>query len=322
MKIAVLDDYQDAFRKLAVASRLEGHEVVTFREPARDFADQASRLRPFDALLLTQQRTPLPGSLAEQLPNLKFVSQTGGNTAHIDVAALTRQGVVVSAGGAGGGPTPTVELTWALILAAQRQIPQEVEALKAGLWQTSVGTGLSGRTLGIYALGRIGGLVAKVGQAFGMNVLCWGREGSLANAKSAGYAVAASREAFFSTADVVSLHLTLNKETRGIVTAADLAVMKPDALLVNTSRAPIIAAGALVAALQQGRPGRAAVDVYEEEPVLGATHPLIGMSNVICTPHLGYVEHANYEAIFGAAVDQILAFAAGKPINIVQPPAS
>jgi len=200
-----------------------------------------------------------------------------------------------------------------------RRIPQEVRRMQDGKWQGSVGTGLAGKTLGIYAYGRIGSLVAQVGKAFGMRVWCWGRDGSTAKAKVAGYEVAASREAFFAESDVISLHLPLNDGTRGIVTAEDLARMKPSALIVNTSRAPIIAKDALVAALKAGRPGRAAIDVYEDEPVLNANHPLIGMDNVVCTPHLGYVEESTYEAYYNAAVEQILAFIAGKPINVANP---
>ena len=320
MKIAVIDDYQDAFRKLQCFPRLKGHDVIVYHDTEKDPARLAERLKDADAVLLTQQRSPFPRAVVESLPKLTLISQTGRNAGHIDVVACTEKGVVVSAGGA-GNPSPTAELTWGLILSALRHIPHEVERLKQGQWQSTVGTGVSGKTLGIYAFGKIGSLVAKVGKAFGMNVVCWGREGSTARAREAGFEVAASREAFFESADVLCIHLPLNKETRGIVTAADLARMKPTALFVNTSRAPIIAAGALVEALKKGRPGFAAVDVYEEEPVLGASHPLIKMDNVICTPHLGYVEQRTYEAYFGTAVDQILAFAAGKPINVLNPEA-
>jgi D-3-phosphoglycerate dehydrogenase len=268
--------------------------------------------------VLTQQRSKIPRAVIEKLPKLKLISQTGRNANHIDMAACTEKGVVVSAGGA-GNPNPTAELAWGLILAALRRIPQEAQRLKNGQWQGSVGSGLSGRTLGIYAYGRIGSLVAQVGKAFGMRVWCWGRDGSTAKAKAAGYEVAPSREAFFAESDVISLHLPLNDGTRGIVTAEDLARMKTTALIVNTSRAPIIAKDALVNALKAGRPGRAGIDVYEDEPVLNAAHPLIGMDNVVCTPHLGYVEERTYEAYYGAAVEQILAFIAGQPINVANP---
>jgi D-3-phosphoglycerate dehydrogenase len=318
VKIAVIDDYQDAFRSLECTKRLADHEVIAFTDTEKDPAKLAARLQDAEVLVLTQQRSKLPRAVIEKLPKLKLVSQTGRNANHIDMAACTEKGIVVSAGGA-GNPNPTAELAWGLILAALRRIPQEARRLQDGKWQGSVGTGLAGKTLGIYAYGRIGSLVAQVGKAFGMRVWCWGREGSMAKARAAGYEVAASREAFFAESDVISLHLPLNDGTRGIVTAEDLARMKPSALIVNTSRAPIIAKDALVAALKAGRPGRAAIDVYEEEPVLNASHPLIGMDNVLCTPHLGYVEEGTYEAYYGAAVEQILAFIAGKPINVANP---
>lgn len=318
MKIAIIDDYQDAFRRLDCAKKLAGHELVAFTDTEKDPAKLAARLQDADAVVLTQQRSKMPRAVLEKLPKLKLISQTGRNANHIDLAACTEKGIVVSAGGA-GNPNPTAELAWGLILAALRRIPQEAQRLKSGQWQGSVGSGLSGRTLGIYAYGRIGSLVAQVGKAFGMRVWCWGRDGSTAKAKAAGYEVAPSREAFFAESDVISLHLPLNDGTRGIVTAEDLARMKTTALIVNTSRAPIIAKDALVNALKAGRPGRAAIDVYEDEPVMNAAHPLIGMDNVVCTPHLGYVEERTYEAYYGAAVEQILAYVSGQPINVANP---
>jgi D-3-phosphoglycerate dehydrogenase len=320
MKIAVIDDYQDAFRKLDCYARLKDHEVVVYHDTEKDPSRLAERLKDADAVILTQQRSPFSRALAERLPKLRLISQTGRNANHIDVAACTEKGIVVSAGGA-GNPSPTAELTWGLILSALRRIPQEVQRMKEGKWQGSVGMGVEGKTLGIYAYGRIGSIVARVGRAFGMRVVCWGREGSTGRAREGGFEVAASRDAFFESVDVISIHLPLNKETRGIIKADDLARMKPTALIVNTSRAPIIAEGALADALKRGRPGRAAVDVYEEEPVLGGNYPLLSMDNVICTPHLGYVEQATYESYFGTAIEQILAFAAGKPINVVNPEA-
>ncbi|MBX3666366.1 MAG: D-2-hydroxyacid dehydrogenase family protein, partial [Burkholderiales bacterium] len=318
MKIAIIDDYQDAFRKLDCVKKLAGHELVAYTDTEKDPEKLAARLKDTEILVLTQQRSKMPRAVIGKLPKLKLISQTGRNANHIDLAACTEKGIVVSAGGA-GNPNPTAELAWGLILAALRRIPQEAQRLKNGQWQGSVGSGLSGRTLGVYAYGRIGSLVAQVGKAFGMRVWCWGREGSTAKAKAAGYEVAPSREAFFAESDVISLHLPLNDGTRGIVTAEDLARMKTTALIVNTSRAPIIAKDALVNALKAGRPGRAAIDVYEDEPVLNAAHPLIGMDNVVCTPHLGYVEERTYEAYYGAAVEQILAYVAGQPINVANP---
>lgn len=316
MKIAVIDDYQDAFRRLSSFSKLKGHEVTVYNDTEKDPVKLAERLKDAEAVILTQQRSPFPRAVIERLPKLKLISQTGRNAYHIDLDACTERGIVVSAAGS-GLPNPTAELAWGLILASLRHIPQEVQRLKSGEWQKTVGIGLTGKTLGIYAYGRIGSLVARVGKAFDMRVVCLGREASTAKARADGYEVAASREAFFAEADVVSLHLPLNKDTRGIVKAADLARMKPTALIVNTSRAPIIEAGALVAALKQGRPGRAAIDVYEEEPVINADHPLLKLDNALCTPHLGYVEEATYEAYYGTAIDHIIAYAAGKPMNVL-----
>jgi D-3-phosphoglycerate dehydrogenase len=316
MQIAVIDDYQDAFRSLNCFAKLKGHDVKVFHAPAENEDALVDMLRDAEAVILTQQRTPMPRGVLEQLPKLKMISQTGRNTAHLDLVACKEREIVVCAGG-GGGADATAELAWGLIISAARHIPAEVQALKEGRWQTSLGTGLAGKTLGVYAFGRIGSIVARVGKAFGMRVVCWGRQGSLAKASEAGFDVATSREAFFADSDVVSLHLPLNKDTQEIVKASDLMLMKPTAILVNTSRAGIIESGTLVAALQNGRPGRAAVDVYEIEPVLRADHPLLKLSNVVCTPHLGYVEKDIYEALFTAAIDQVLAFAARQPINIV-----
>lgn len=324
MKIAVLHDYADVFRGTRAYPRLQGHEVVIHTNAYTDPARVIAQVAGCEALLLTQQRVPLTRPILERLPTLRFISQTGRNTNHLDLAACTEHGVVVSAGGSSGGGSPystTAELTWALILASLRHLPYEVERLQHGHWHSTVGTRLFGQTLGIYAFGHIGAAVARVGQAFGMHVVCWGREGSTTRARAEGFEIAPSREAFFAQADVLSLHLPGNRETRGIITAADLAGMKPTALLVNTSRAPIIAEGALVAALQQGRPGFAAVDVYEEEPVVDAKHPLLQMPNALCTPHLGYAERGSYETLYTLAVDQLLAFAAGTPINVANPEA-
>ena len=316
MKIAVIDDYQDAFRRMKAFPKLKGHEVVVYNDSEKDPAKLAERLKDAEAVLLTQQRSRFPREVIEKLPKLKMISQTGRNTAHVDIAAATEKGIVVSAAGA-GGPNATAELTWALILAHLRHIPEEVQRMKDGKWQGTIGVGLKDKTLGVYAYGKIGSVVANVGRAFGMKVICLGREASTARAREAGFEATTDRKAFFESPDIVSIHLPLNKETRGIVTGEDLARMKPTALIVNTSRAPIIAEGALVEALKKGRPGYAAVDVYESEPLMDANHPLLKMKNVICTPHLGYVEERAYEGIYGVAVDQLLAFAEGKPINVV-----
>jgi len=323
MKISVIHDYADVFRSTKAYAKLKDHDVQIHTEAYTDPNRVVEQVAGCDAVILTQQRVPITRAIVEKLPQLKLISQTGRNVAHLDIAACTQQGIVVSAGGGGGGSpySTTAELTWGLILASLRHIPFEVERLKQGHWHSTVGTRLSGRTLGVYAFGHIGGAVARVGKAFGMKVVCWGREGSTARARSEGFEIAESREAFFTNADIVTLHLPLNKETRGIVTAADLERMKPTALLVNTSRAPLVAEGALVAALKKGRPGFAAVDVYEQEPVLGGAHPLLSLPNALCTPHLGYGERAGYESIYNLAVEQVLAYAAGSPINVANPEA-
>lgn len=320
MKIAVIDDYQNAFKTLKCFPKLSGHEVVVYTDPETDPTKIAERLKDADAVILTQQRTYFPRALIEKLPKLKLIGQTGRAATHVDLAACTEKGIVVSAGGA-GNPNATAELTWGLILSALRNLPFEVRRLKEGHWQSTLGIGVNGKTLGIYAYGKIGSIVAAAGRAFGAKVVCWGREGSTARAKAAGFEVAKSREEFFSDADIVSLHLPLNKDTRGIVTRDDLARMKPNALIVNASRAGLIADGALVEALKSGRPGMAAVDVYEQEPVLNANHPLLKMDNVICTPHLGYVTRESYEEYYAVVVDDIVAFAAGKPSNVLNPEA-
>lgn len=323
MKITVIHDYADAFRGTGAYARLKDHEVIIHNDPYNDPARVAAQSAGCDALLLTQQRITVTRQLIERLPALKFISQTGRNVNHLDVAACTEHGIVVAAGGGEGG-TPystTAELAWALILASLRHLPYEVDRLKQGHWHTTAGTRLFGKTLGVYAFGHIGAAVARVGRAFGMKVWCWGREGSTSRAKAEDFEVASGREAFFENSDVISLHLPHNKDTRGIVTAGDLARMKATALIVNTSRAPIIAEGALVAALQNGRPGFAAVDVYESEPVIGAAHPLLKMKNALCTPHLGYDVKENYERMYAGAVDRLLAWDAGKPIDILNPAA-
>jgi D-3-phosphoglycerate dehydrogenase / 2-oxoglutarate reductase len=319
MKIAVMDDYQDAFKKMRCYAKLQGHEVVSYNTSEKDPVKFGQRAQGCEVVVLTQQRSFLPRPFIDNLPaSVKLLAQTGRNVPHIDAAACTERGIVISASG-GGNSSPTVELTWALILASVRNLPTEVNNMQAGRWQTTAGIGLQGKTLGVYAYGKIGSSVAKVGKAFGMKVICWGRDGSTAIARADGFEVAASREAFFSESDVVSIHLPLNKETRGLITGADLALMKPSARLVNSSRAPIIAEGALVEALKKGRPGFAAVDVYESEPVLNREHPLVNMPNVICTPHLGYVTWETYELYYAAVVDNILAYAAGTPTHVANP---
>jgi D-3-phosphoglycerate dehydrogenase / 2-oxoglutarate reductase len=319
MKISILDDYHDTLRTLACFDKLAGHAVTVWNDHAQDVDVLAERLRDAEVLVLIRERTKIRAPLLERLPNLRLISQRSVYP-HIDVDACTRLGVIVSSSQHPGTPSyATAELTWGLVLAAMRQIPQQMAALKAGKWQIGVGSTLRDKTLGIYGYGRIGSVVAGYGKAFGMNVLVWAREASLAQARADGYAAARSKAAFFEDCDVISLHMRLVEATRGIVTAADLGRMKPTALLVNTSRAPLIAPNALVDALRAGRPGMAAVDVYEDEPMRDTHHPLLTMDNVVCTPHIGYVSREEYEVQFTDIFDQIIAYAAGTPINVVNP---
>jgi len=319
MKISILDDYFDTVRTLACFSKLAGHDVTIWNDQVQDDDALAKRLSDAEVLVLIRERTKIRAPLLERLPNLRLISQRSVFP-HIDIDACTKLGVIVSSDQHVGTPSyAAAELTWGLVLAAMRQIPQQMASLKAGTWQIGVGTTLRDKTLGIYGYGRIGSVVAGYGKAFGMNVLVWARPGTLKQARADGYATANSKEAFFEACDIISLHMRLVPATRHIVTAADLARMKPTALLVNTSRAPLIEPDALVNALRLGRPGMAAVDVFEEEPVRDTKHPLLTMDNVICTPHLGYVTCDEYEVQFVDIFDQIIAYAAGTPINVVNP---
>ena len=319
MKIAILDDYFDTVRTLHCFGKLDGHEVTVWNDHVQDVDALAERLKDTEALVLIRERTKIRTPLLERLPKLKLISQRSVYP-HIDIDTCTRLGIVVSSSQHPGTPSyATAEMTWGLILAAMRQIPQQMASLKAGNWQMGVGTTIRGKTLGIYGYGRIGSVVAGYGKAFGMNVLIWAREATLAQARADGYATARSKAEFFETCDIITLHMRLVDATRHIVTAADLARMKPTALLVNTSRAPLIEPGALVSALRAGRPGMAAVDVFEDEPMRDTSHPLLNMPNVVCTPHLGYVSRDEYEIQFVDIFDQIVAYAAGTPINVVNP---
>ena len=324
MKIAILDDYQDAVRNLDCFKLLDGHEVKVFSNTARGLGQLAIRLAPFDALVLIRERSSFNRALLSKLPNLKLISQTGKVSGHIDVAAATELGIAIAEGI--GSPTAPAELTWALIMAAQRKIVPYAQHLQEGLWQTSsleparntLGTVLKGRTLAIWGYGKIGQLIAGYGRAFGMNILVWGSEASRAAAVAAGDTAAASRVAFFEQADVLSLHLRLSDKTRGLVTAEDLARMRPGALFVNTSRAELVQEGALEAALQAGRPGAAALDVFMEEP-LPPTSPLLLLPNVLATPHLGYVERDSYELYFRYALQNIVDFERGQCTRLLNP---
>ena len=329
VNIVILDDYQDAVRKLHCASRLDAYNLKIYTNNVKGLGQLSVRLKDADIIVLLRNRTPINRQLVEKLPRLRLIAQAGGRVgSHIDVLACTERGVAVAEGI--GSPVAPAELTWALLMAAMRRLPQYVANLKHGAWQQSglkagsmpanfgLGAVLRGKTLGIWGYGQVGQLVAGYGRAFGMQVCVWGREASLARAQQDGYAVASSREAFFAECDVLSLHLQLTPETQGSITLDDLSSMKPSALLVNTSRAELIAPDALIAALNRGRPGMAAIDVFESEPILQG-HALLRLENCVCTPHIGYVEQDSYEHSFGAAFDNVLRYLQGTPTNIVNP---
>ena len=319
MKISILDDYHDTLRTLGCFGKLAGHDVEIWNDHVQDVDTLAKRLKDTEALVLIRERTQIRAPLLDRLPKLKLISLRSVFP-HIDVDACTRRGVIVSSSQHAGAPSyAAAELTWGLVLAAMRRIPQQMEALSAGKWQIGVGNSLRGKTMGIYGYGRIGAVIAGYAKAFGMKMLVWSRETSLARARADGHAAARSKQAFFEECDIVSLHLRLVDSTRGIVTASDLGRMKTTALIVNTSRAPLIEPGALVSALRAGRPGMAAVDVYEDEPLTDISHPLLTMDNVVCTPHIGYVTREEYEIQFAEIFDQITAYASGKPTNVVNP---
>ena len=330
MNIIILDDYQDAVRKLQCAALLEPLNAKVFTNTVKGIGQLSVRLRDADVLVLIRERTQFPKALLEKLPKLKLISQTGRVGSHIDVEACTRLGIAVAEGV--GSPVAPAELTWALIMAAMRRLPQYIGNLKHGAWQQSglksasmppnfgVGMVLRGKTLGIWGYGKIGQMVAGYGRAFGMQVLVWGSENSRQRAVADGYQAAADCESFFETCDVLSLHLRLSDATRGIVRLDALSRMKPTALIVNTSRAELIEDNALVAALNRGRPGLAAIDVFESEPILQG-HPLLRLENAVCTPHIGYVEQDSYELYFGAAFKNVINFINKEPSNLLNPEA-
>jgi D-3-phosphoglycerate dehydrogenase len=319
VKITILDDYLDTLRGLRSFEKLAAHDVEVFNDHTQDLDELARRLHDTEALVLIRERTTIGEALLERLPRLRLISQRGGYP-HIDVDACTRLGIIVSSDQGSGAPSyATAELTWALVLASARQLPQQVAALKAGTWQIGVGDTLRGKTLGIFGYGRIGRAVAQYGVAFGMPVLVWARASSRAAAREDGLDVASDKRELFAESDVLTLHMRLVAATRNIVTPADLAIMKPTATLINTSRAGLIEPGALVDALRAGRPGRAAVDVYEREPLRDPDDPLLSIDNAICTPHIGYVTRDDYEIQFSAILDQIVAYGHGTPTNVVNP---
>jgi len=328
MNIVILDDYQDAVRKLQCAHKLDAYPAKVYTNTVKGVGQLSVRLRDADVLVLIRERTPIQRQLVEKLPRLKLIAQTGRVGTHIDIQACTERGIVVAEGVS--SPVAPAELTWALIMAAMRRLPQYISSLKHGAWQQSglksgsmpdnfgLGLCLRGKTLGVWSYGRIGQLVAGYGRAFGMRVLVWGSDASRAKAAADGYEVADSRGALLQASDVLSLHLKLSDSTRGLITLDDLNQMKPTALLVNTSRAEIIEAEALLAGLNRGRPGMAAIDVFESEPILQG-HALLRLENCVCTPHIGYVEQDNYETLFSAAFDNVVNFIRGTPTNIVNP---
>jgi D-3-phosphoglycerate dehydrogenase len=319
MKITILDDYFDTLRTLSSFAKLNGHAVEIFTDHVQDTSRLADRLKDTEALVLIRERTEIRAPLLERLTRLRLISQRSVYP-HIDIDACTAHGIIVSSDLHADTPSyATAELTWGLILAAVRQIPQQMQSLQRGQWQMGVGSTLRGKTMGIHGYGRIGRTVAGYGREFGMRVVIWAREASRQRAQADGLDVAASKEDFYSSCDVITLHMRLVPDTRGSVTGADLARMKPTSLLVNTSRAGLIEPGALVCALDAGRPGGAAVDVFEEEPLRDPNHPLLRMPNVVCTPHIGYVTRDEYELQFSDVFDQIVAYAAGSPINVVNP---
>jgi D-3-phosphoglycerate dehydrogenase len=330
MNIVILDDYQDAVRKLDCAAKLDAFPAKVYTNTIKGVGQLSVRLKDADVIVLIRERTQLSRQLIEKLPKLKMIAQTGKLGSHVDIAACTERGIVVSEGT--GSPTAAAELTWALIMAAMRRLPHYISNLKHGAWQQSglkaasmpanfgLGSTLKGKTLGIWSYGKIGQLVAGYGRAFGMRVVVWGSESTRTRAQDDGFEVAATKAEFFEQSDVLSLHLRLSNETRSIIKLEDLSRMKTTALLVNTSRAELIEAESLVSALNQGRPGLAAVDVFESEPIMQG-HALLRLENCICTPHIGYVEQDSYEMYFSAAFDNILNFINGRPTNIVNPSA-
>ncbi|MEC9152409.1 MAG: D-2-hydroxyacid dehydrogenase family protein [Pseudomonadota bacterium] len=319
MKVTILDDYHDTLRTLPCFAKLNGYDVTIWNDHLQDVDGLVDRLEETEALVLIRERTNIRTPLLERLPKLRLISQRSVYP-HIDINTCTRLGIIVSSNQHADTPShATAELTWGLVLTALREIPQQMASLKAGNWQTNVGRSVRGKTLGIYGWGRIGKVVASYGDTFGMNVLVWASEAGRERARTDGRITAVSKGAFFERCDVLSLHMRLYDSTRAIITAADLACMKPTSLLVNTSRAPLIESRALEAALLAGRPGMAAVDVYEEEPITKDGHPLLRMPNVICTPHIGYVTREEYELQFTDIFDQIKAYAGGNPINVVNP---
>ncbi len=318
MKIVIPDDYQDMVDQLACFALIRHHDVVRYRAPARDRDELVARLVDADVVVSIRERVEFSRALIERLPRLKLIALVGRNSKMIDFAACTELGIPVATG-VSNSPVAPAELALALIMTARRNVALEAQRMKRGEWPCTLSHRLRGSTLGIFGLGAIGALVAEGGRGLGMEILVWGQRSSRAKAETAGYAWADSQRALFERADVLSLHVRLTRDTSGIVGADDLDRMKPTALLVNTARAKLIAPGALLAALRKGRPGYAAVDVYEDEPITGGNHPFLAMPNVLCTPHLGWAEWTNFELYFGEAFEQIVAYEKGLPLRLGNP---
>jgi D-3-phosphoglycerate dehydrogenase len=318
MKIVIPDDYHGLVSRLECFGKLAGHEVTVLHDVAPSFETLVEKLRDAEIIVAVRERTAFTRALIEQLPKLKLIAQTGRSAHSVDLKACTDHGVAVCAGSQ-ASPFTVAEHTWALIFASVRRIAEDAALMRQGKWRDWFSTSLRGKTLGVYGLGKIGEPVAATGASFGMRILCFAREATVARAKALGYEAASSKEAFFAQSDVLSVNLRMSEATRGIITAADLAHMKPTALIVNTARAELFAPGVLVDALKKGRPGFAATDVYENEPVLNGDHPLLKLPNAICTPHSAWLEPGTYEAYFGEAFEQAAAFATGKPVRLLNP---
>lgn len=317
MKIIIPDDYQNVVRQLNCFKLVADQDITIYNDTVKDIDALAERFADADILVLIRERTEITEALLNRLPKLKLISQTGKISNHLDLNACTRHNVAVAEGI--GSPIAPAELTWALIMNAVRKLPQAIQAMQNGQWQINIGSTIHGKTIGIWGYGKIGQKIALYAKAFGANVLVWGSENSRNQALKDGHSAAESKSFFFRNSDIVTLHLRLNESTHEIVKERDLLEMKPDAVIVNTSRAELIQKNALINSLQQGRPGFAAVDVYESEPITNTLYPLLQMPNVICTPHLGYVEQNSYELYFEYAFKNIIAFINQNPINIANP---
>lgn len=319
MKITILDDYQDAVVKLESFKMLKGLDVTVLNHTEKDGSKLAELLKDSEIIVLIRERTEITEDLLSKLPKLKLISQTGKKSNHLDIATCTKYKVAVAEGI--GSPVAPSELAWALLMNTVRLIPQAIQGMKEGKWQTNIGSTIKGKTIGIWGYGKIGQQIAKYANVFGATVLVWGSENSRNQAVLDGYTQATSREEFFSQSNVITLHLRLNESTFGIVKETDLSLMKSDAVLINTARAELIEKGALLHCLKKGRPGFAGIDVYEEEPIYDVDFELLQLPNVVCTPHIGYVEKDSYELYFEKAFENVINYVNRNPTNIANPEA-